>query len=156
MLTAAVIAYAAAMTLANLLVSSFGRAVVPYNAFFLIGFDLAMRDWLHVRLRPWQMGALIVASGALTYLLSPSAAQIAVASAVAFAVAALADWAVFAVARGSWQTRANLSNVAGAAADSLVFPYLAGFGLGVSLGMFAAKVAGGAVWAYVLRKRALA
>jgi hypothetical protein len=50
----AVISYAIAMTLANLSVAAFGPAVSPINAFFLIGFDLAMRDWLHVRLKQTQ------------------------------------------------------------------------------------------------------
>ena len=56
----AIISYAIAMTLANLSVAAFGPAVSPINAFFLIGFDLAMRDWLHVRLKQTHMLALIV------------------------------------------------------------------------------------------------
>lgn len=93
MLAAAVLIYAAAMTLANLSVAAFGPAISPVNAFVLIGLDLALRDWLHVRLRAWQMGALICAAGALTYLLNPAAGKIAVASSCAFTVAALVDWA---------------------------------------------------------------
>ena len=71
MLTIAILIYAAAMTLANLSIAHFGPWVSPINAFLLIGLDLALRDWLHVRLRAWQMLALIVAVGALTYLLNP-------------------------------------------------------------------------------------
>ena len=81
--------YVGAMLLANLLVSKFGPAISPVLAFFLIGFDLSMRDWLHVRLRAWQMIGLIGVAGALTYLLNPAAGMIAVASAVAFTSAAL-------------------------------------------------------------------
>lgn len=154
-LTIAVLIYAAAMTLANLSVAAFGPAISPVNAFVLIGLDLTLRDWLHVRLKAWQMLALIVSSGALTYSLNPAAGQIAIASSVAFTAAALVDWATFARLRGSWLFRSNGSNVAGAAVDSLIFPTLA-FGVlmpHIVVMQFLAKVAGGAVWSAVLRQR---
>lgn len=154
-LTIAITAYAAAMTLANLSVATFGPAISPINAFFLIGLDLALRDWLHVRLRVWQMGALIAATGALTYVLNPAAGQIAIASACAFTAAALVDWGTFARLRGSWMFRANGSNVAGAAVDSLLFPTIA-FGAlmpHIVAMQFVAKVAGGAVWAWFIGRK---
>lgn len=150
----AILVYAAAMVLANLSVVAFGPAVSPLNAFVLIGLDLALRDALHVRLKPWQMAALITGAGAITFLLNPSAAHIAIASATAFTVAAAADWAAFAALHGSWRRRANWSNVAGAAVDSVVFPLLA-FGAAmplVMLAQFIAKVAGGAVWTAALER----
>lgn len=153
--TIAILIYAAAMTLANLSVATWGPWVSPINAFVLIGLDLALRDWLHMRLKAWQMGALIVATGALTYLLNPAAGMIAVASACAFSAAALVDWATFARLRGSWMYRANGSNIAGAAVDSLIFPTLA-FGAlmpHIVAMQFVAKVAGGALWAWALRGR---
>lgn len=151
----ALIIYAVAMTLANLLVATFGPAISPINAFFFIGLDLTLRDWLHVRLKTWQMGALIVGTGALTYLLNPAAGMIAVASAVSFLAAALIDWAVFVKTTGSWIKRANLSNTAGAAVDSVLFPTIA-FGVlmpEIVLLQFVAKVAGGAIWSFLLKKR---
>lgn len=150
----AIAAYAAAMTIANLTIAAFGPWVSPINAFILIGLDLALRDWLHVRLKLWQMGTLIAATGALTYVLNPAAGQIAVASAVAFTAAALVDWGTFARLRGSWMFRANGSNVAGAAVDSLVFPTLA-FGVlmpHIVAMQFVAKVAGGALWAWLINR----
>ena len=150
----ACVAYAAAMTLANLSVATFGPWVTPINAFVLIGLDLALRDWLHVRLKALQMGGLIAATGLLTYALNPAAGMIAIASAVAFTGAAVVDWSVFAKLRGSWLFRANGSNVAGAAVDSLLFPTIA-FGAlmpHIVLAQFAAKVAGGAVWAYAIKR----
>lgn len=146
--------YAAAMTIANLLVATFGPAVTPINAFVLIGLDLALRDWLHVRLKTWQMGSLIAATGLLTYALNPAAEMIAIASAVAFTGAAVVDWSVFSRLRGSWLFRANGSNVTGAAVDSMLFPTIA-FGAlmpHIVLAQFAAKVAGGAVWAYAIKR----
>lgn len=156
MLWIAIAAYAAAMTLANLSVAAFGPSITPINAFVLIGLDLALRDWLHVRLKVWQMGSLIAATGALTYLLNPTAGQIAIASACAFTAAALVDWGTFTKLRGSWMFRSNGSNVAGAAVDSLLFPTIA-FGAlmpHIVVAQFFAKVAGGAMWAYVIGKKA--
>lgn len=127
----------------------------PINAFVLIGLDLALRDWLHMRLKLWQMGALIASTGLLTYLLNPAAGHIAIASAVAFTAAAVVDWSVFIRLPGSWLRRANGSNVAGAAVDSLLFPTLA-FGVlmpYIVAMQFIAKVAGGAIWAWLLNRK---
>jgi uncharacterized PurR-regulated membrane protein YhhQ (DUF165 family) len=154
-LIAAVLVYALAMTLANLSVFTFGPWVSPINAFVLIGLDLALRDWLHVRLKPWQLGVLIACAGLLTYALNPSAGKIAAASAVAFTAAALVDWSVFVRFPGSWLRRANGSNVAGAAVDSLLFPTLA-FGVlmpHIIAMQFVAKVAGGAIWAWLISRK---
>jgi uncharacterized PurR-regulated membrane protein YhhQ (DUF165 family) len=152
MLIIAILIYAAAMTAANLSVATWGPLVSPINAFVLIGLDLALRDWLHVRLRAWQMGALIACTGLLTYALNPTAGMIAVASACAFSAGALVDWAAFTKLRGSWMYRANGSNIAGAAIGSLIFPTLA-FGVlmpHIVALQFSAKVVGGAIWAALL------
>lgn len=151
----AILIYGSAMILANLSVAAFGPSVTAINAFVLIGLDLALRDWLHFRLKAWQMLVLILATGALTYLLNPAAGKIAVASACAFSAAALVDWATFFKLKGSWLFRANGSNIAGAAVDSLIFPTLA-FGAlmpQIVAMQFIAKVAGGSLWAYILNKR---
>ncbi len=151
--------YAAAMIVANASIAYFGPWVSPINSFFLIGLDLALRDWLHVRLTRWQMAALIVVSGLLTWALNAAPAQIAMASAVSFMAAACVDWAVFgALWRRPWLVRANGSNVASGLVDSLLFPTLA-FGVfmpHIVLMQFAAKVSGGAIWAWLLRRRAVA
>jgi len=150
----ALITYAVAMTLANLLVATFGPSISPINAFFFIGLDLALRDWLHVRLKTWQMGGLIVGTGALTYLLNPAAGMIAIASSVSFTAASVVDWTVFAKLTGTWIKRANGSNIAGATVDSVVFPTLA-FGVlmpQIVVMQFFAKVVGGVFWAYVISK----
>ena len=154
MIATAVLVYAAAMILANLSVATFGPSVTPVNAFVLIGLDLTMRDWLHVRIKPWQMAALIAITGLLTYALNPAAGKIAAASACAFSAAALVDWATFTRLRGSWMYRANGSNVAGAAVDSLIFPTLA-FGAlmpQIVLAQFLAKIAGGAIWTWIFNR----
>lgn len=153
----AIALYILSMTVANLLVSQFGPAISPILAFFLIGLDLSLRDYLHERMRALQMLAMIAVGGVLTYLLNPAAGLIAIASAAAFTSAALVDWAVFVRMPGTWMRRANASNVAGAAVDSFVFPTIA-FGAlmpHIVLMQFAAKVTGGAVWAYLIDRAAI-
>ena len=149
-----IIAYAAAMIVANLTVAAFGPVVTPINAFFLIGLDLALRDWLHLRLDKWRMGLLIFATSGLTWILNPAAQTIAIASAISFCAAALADWLTFTQLHGTWIKRSIGSNIAGAAVDSLLFPTLA-FGVlmpHIVAAQFAAKVAGGALWAWFLSR----
>ena len=154
MLIAAIITYAIAMTLANLSIATFGVWVSPINAFLFIGLDLALRDWLQMQLKAWQMAVLIAVSGGLTYALNQDAGMIAIASAISFTLAAFLDWAVFSKITGSWFKRANVSNVAGAAVDSIAFPTIAFGSFMPEIGalQFLAKIAGGAVWTYLLGK----
>ncbi len=150
----AIVVYTLAMSGANLSVAAFGPSVTPINAFILIGLDLTLRDWLHVRLRTAQMGALIALTGLLSYALNPSTGQIAIASSVAFTFAALVDWGTFIKIKGPWLRRANGSNMAAAAIDSIIFPTIA-FGAlmpHVVIAQFAAKSLGGAMWAWLLSR----
>jgi queuosine precursor transporter len=154
-------AYIAAMVTANLLVWWLGPWSSPFIAFVLIGLDLTLRDVMHDRLNRWQMLAVVLTGGALTWLLNPSAANIAIASATAFSVSALADWTAYTLLRNRpWLVRSNGSNVVGSAVDSVIFPLMAfGTGMGwpkllsIIATQFACKVGGGAVWAWLIRKR---
>lgn len=155
-----VLTYIAAIVCANLSVAAFGPWVSPINAFLLIGLDLSLRDKLHDRWagkRLWpRMAGMIAAAGVASYLLNPAAGKIAVASMVAFVVAGLVDAATYHLLRGKpFLARANGSNSAGALADSLLFPTLAsgGFLPHIVALQFAAKVAGGSVWAWVINRR---
>lgn len=150
----AIAIYAAAMTIANVLIGQLGPWISPVSSFFLIGLTLSLRDWLHVRMKPWQMLVLICVSGALTYLLNPALKQIAIASAASFTLAAIADWITFANISGVWLKRSNVSNTVGSAVDSIVFPTMA-FGVlmpDVIAAQFAAKMMGGFVWSYAIHK----
>lgn len=162
-LTIAVLIYAAAMTVANLSIAHYGPWISPLNAFVLIGLDLALRDWLHMRLRAWQMLALIGASGLLTYALNPGAQHIVIASAAAFTLSALVDWQAFSRISGSWLRRSMGSNVAGAVVDTAVFSALAFVLLSpnqkplevvaqIAALQLAAKLAGGSLWAWALSR----
>jgi hypothetical protein len=147
--------YVLAMVSANLLVWWLGPWFSPINAFLLIGLDLTLRDAMHDRLTKWQMLAVVLAGGALTWMLNPSAAHIAIASATAFTLSAAADWLAYSLLRSRpWLVRSNGSNVIGAAVDSVIFPTLAfgSFLPHIVLLQFAAKVFGGALWSVLLRK----
>jgi queuosine precursor transporter len=163
---ALITAYLAAIIAANLTIAEWGPQMAVYNAFLFIGLDLATRDALHDMWRGHlirNMAALIAAGSALSYLAGlwigsgPFVGRIALASAIAFGAAATADAVTYHYLRHkTWHERVNQSNIAGAAVDSVVFALLwpFGFQFAVVFGMFAAKVAGGVVWALILGRKA--
>jgi hypothetical protein len=110
-------------------VAHFGPGASIYNAFWLIGLTLVLRDRLHDQWsehRVPKMAALIVAGGVLAYLVTPSAGKIGLASGIAFAASESVDAIVYqAVHKWPWLERSNTSNFFGAAVDSLVFPTIA-------------------------------
>jgi hypothetical protein len=161
--------YLAAIVAANLSVAAFGPAVSIVNAFAFIALDLTSGDRLH---EAWQHNgllwktALLIASGSgLSYalaLLLPSSlppdmvARVAVASLIAFSASVALDRLCYHLLRErAYLVKVNGSNLVSAAADSLIFPWLAfgGFLPWTVLGQFVAKVAGGALWAWLLRPR---
>lgn len=155
-----ILLYLAAIVLANLLVSRFGPAVSILNAFLLIGLDLSTRDRLHELWQGrllWPRMLLLISAGGLLSLFFGGSGRVALASCTAFVLASLADALVFrALIHKPWLTRANGSNLFAAAIDSLCFPLIAfGWPLlwGVVLGQYVAKVAGGALWAWVIACR---
>ena len=152
-----IILYLGAIVGANLIVTQFGPSASIVTAFLFIGLDLTSRDKLHQQWHGnglvWKMAALVAAGSALSYVLNRDAAQIAIASTLAFAAAAIVDTIVFHLLRHrpQWQ-RINGSNVPAALVDSIIFPTVA-FGVWmpvIILGQFAAKVGGGFVWSLVL------
>lgn len=164
---ALVSAYLAAIVAANLTLAQWGGEhpeIALYNAFLFIGLDLVSRDRLHDLWRGRlirNMVMLIGAGSALSYVLGlwwgtgPDVAQIALASAIAFGSAAVADAIAYHfLRRKDWYERVNGSNIVGAAVDSLVFVLLWPFGFDFTLvfTLWAAKVAGGVVWSLVLRR----
>ncbi len=151
--------YIGALVAANLLVAWLGPWFSPINAFFLIGLDLSLRDKLH---DAWQgrhlalkLAGLVIAAGVVSYLLNPATGKIAIASITAFVCAMTVDSLVYQLLRHqTWFKRANGSNMAGAATDSLLFPTIAFGGLlpHIVAMQFVAKVAGGAIWSLVLNR----
>lgn len=151
--------YLAAIVAANLSVTHWGPQAAIWNAAILIGADLVVRDRLHLAWRSHlkrNMMALILAGSALSYIVNRDSGRIALASCVAFGAAATVDAIVFQIRKDStWSDRANESNMAGAAADSILFPLVAGFPMSATFvfTLWAAKVAGGYAWTLVLRPK---
>jgi queuosine precursor transporter len=154
-----IILYLVAIVAANLTVAMWGPSMTIVNAFLFIGLDLTSRDNLHDAWHGrglwWKMALLIGAGSALSWAINRDAGQIALASFVAFAAAGVVDAIAYHFLRNrEWMIRVNGSNVLSAAVDSLVFPTIA-FGAllpTIVIGQFVAKVAGGAVWSWILRK----
>ena len=91
--------YLIAIVIANLTVAWFGPRMVVVNAFLFIGLDLTARDYLHEawhgRGLLWKMTLLIGTGSAISYALNKDAAQIAIASFIVFACAAIADTIIY-------------------------------------------------------------
>ena len=155
----AVAIYLVAIVLANLTLLWFGPQASIINAFILIGLDLSLRDKLHDQWHGknlWlKMLALICGGSAITVALNWDALPIAIASATAFLAAGIGDAILYARLRKyRFLIRSNGSNVAGSALDSVIFPTMA-FGVfmpEIILGQFVAKVAGGAIWSFILQR----
>lgn len=153
-----IVAYLAAVILANLSVALFGPSISIVNAFVFIALDLSSRDRLHERWHGkhlWRnMLGLIGAGSMISALINWNAAAIALASFSAFLAAGIVDAVVYQLLnkRSRW-VKMNGSNLFSAAVDSIIFPALA-FGWpimwGIVIGQFAAKVIGGAIWSYLL------
>ena len=102
------------------------------------------------------MGTLIAAGSVMSWILNRNVGPIALASFLAFGCAAVVDTIVYQFLHERvYLVKVNGSNVVSAAADSLIFPTVAfgSFLPVIVLGQFAAKVLGGALWAWILRKK---
>ncbi len=154
-----ILVYLVAIIAANMSVAIFGPVSTIFNAFFLVGLDLTTRDGLHEmwkgRTFIWKMGGLICVGSIITVLLNRDAMQIAIASTVAFAGAAVVDTVVYWLMGDRARIfKSNGSNLFSSATDSLLFPTIA-FGVfmpTVVIGQFVAKVAGGFLWSLVFQK----
>ncbi|MFF3398273.1 VUT family protein [Streptomyces sp. NPDC002659] len=129
---AALTAYAASITAANVLTARYGLVpvapgLVTTAGTFAAGAALLLRDVVQDTLGRAAVLCGIAAGAALTFATSPA---LAVASAVAFLAAEVADMAVYTPLRDRGWARAVLaSNVVGAVVDTLLFLLLAGFPL---------------------------
>jgi hypothetical protein len=151
-------AYLFAIVLANWSIERWGPEAAIYNAFVFIGLDLVARDYLSDL---WQgkffwtkITGLILSGSLLSYFLVENAEKIAVASAIAFGVAAIIDTIVYqSVKRKPWLERSNTSNIFGSFADSIVFQTIAfGWAFPFIFAQAVAKIAGGVVWSIIINR----
>lgn len=145
------LAFIASIPLANWMVVNVGTVCVPNgpclvpvfaglmapSGVLVIGTAFVLRDLVQRRLgKAWTMGAIVVGA-ALSGILAPPA--LVVASATAFALSELADFAVYTpLQRRRLITAVLASSIVGLVIDSMVFLYLA-FG---SLQFLAGQVVG--------------
>lgn len=134
-------ALVATVVAANWAIATFGFVpvapglVAPAGVYFA-GLAFGLRDVVHDSLGRGAVFGCIAAGGLLSLVISPA---FAVASATAFVVSELADFAVYEPLRERrWALAAGLSNLAGAVVDSALFLWLA-FG---SLDHFSGQVVG--------------
>tara|TARA_R110000751_G_scaffold223906_1_gene325999 strand:- start:133 stop:669 length:537 start_codon:yes stop_codon:yes gene_type:complete len=142
---------------ANLAVNAWGQPALVFTAWVLIPFDLITRDILHDRWKwrgsaLWRRMALLILAGALlTCVASWNAREVALASFAAFAAAGAINAIVFhRNLHRSRYFRMNISNLAAASVDSVVFPLVA-FGVAGTSGELcvaqaASKFIGGLLW----------
>ena len=158
----ALAAYIATIPAANLAVTHFGAVPVGFGfvapaGVYLVGAALVLRDVAREAAGRGAVVAAIVAGALLSWLLASPA--LALASAVAFAVSEVLDFAVYEPLRERGLLTAMLaSNAVGLAADSLLFLWLA-FGSfeylpGQLLGKAWMTLAAVAVIAVIARRRA--
>ena len=155
-----VFVYLLAVVAANLTVAAFGSVSVLPVAFGFVGFTMVARDRLHDRWYKdglsWKMGTLVVAGGAISFLLNADALRVAVASSVAFAASEAVNAAVYAPMlrrKWPWLARVNAGNVPNALVDSAVFIGITfGFLPWLILGQVVVKVFGGFVWSTAFRR----
>jgi len=150
--------YLVAIVVANLTTAVFGPSWSIVNACVLIGLDLTTRDYLHEawhKGRWWKLSLLIASGSLISWVLNKDAGQIAIASFVAFASAGVIDTIAYHLLKDKAHTlKVNGSNILSSATDSLLFPWIA-FGSimpWITIGQFVAKVAGGFIWYWVLRR----
>lgn len=124
----------------------------------MIGVALALRDVVHEQFGRLWVTILVGAGATLSLLVSPPA--LAVASAIAFLLSELADFAVYdRLRRRQMAVAVLLSGIVGAIFDSLLFSYLAFGTVGWAPGLILAKLYASvafALWLTIRRRRVVA
>lgn len=156
--------YIGAIVLANWLVTRYGQAALPFTAFFLIPFDLIVRDLMQDR---WQqskwsivpnpllfrMAGLILLGAAVSFGTATGSLRVNLASLTAFLVAGTIDALTYQrMIRYGRIFRINGATVIAAITDSIIFALVAFTSVswalvGAQAGM---KIAGGFVWSLVM------
>ncbi len=118
-----------------------------------VGFVFIARDFAQRAIGHHVLWAMLAGAG-ISYILADP--FVAVASAVAFAISELVDWAVYTSTRRPLSDRVLLSSIIGTPIDSAVFLAMIGaFGWAGFLAMTISKMIGAfAVWAALRRRQA--
>lgn len=140
---ASAVAYVTTIATANWATSCYGLIPVGFGltataGVWAAGLALSLRDAVQDTLGRAAVLAAIGAGAGLSWVLANPA--LAVASAAAFAVSEVADWAVYTpLRRRGWMRAVLASNTVGALVDTVAFLTLAGFGLATTPGQLVGK-----------------
>lgn len=120
-------------------------------ASLIVGFVFVVRDFAQRRVGHHILWAMLAGCVVSWYMATP---QLAVASAVAFAVGELGDWALFTFTRKPFSQRILISSLLGAPLDSLVFLLFLGLATPWSIGIMSlSKLAGSFLVFFLVRRR---
>lgn len=128
-----------------------GGAGVWQPVALVVGFVFVLRDFAQREIGHWVLAAMAVGVVLSYFMAEPF---VAVASATAFLLSELADWAVYSFTGKPMSQRVLWSSVISTPIDSAVFLGMVGFlSLGTFLAMTASKLLGALiVWALVRRR----
>ncbi len=119
-----------------------------------VGFIFVVRDYAQRKVGHHVLWGMLIGCVLSWYFATP---KLALASAAAFAVSELTDWAVFTFTGKSFAQRILLSSLVGAPIDSLVFLTLVGIATPVAfITMTLSKLVGAFIVFYLIRRRTLA
>lgn len=117
----------------------------------IVGFVFVVRDYAQRRVGHHILWAMLAGIAISWWMASP---QLALASAAAFAIGELADWALYTFTKKPFSQRILLSSCLGAPLDSLVFLTMIGIASPVSVGIMSlSKLFGAMVVFMLVRKR---
>lgn len=146
--------YVSLFVAANLLVATFGPAITPLNALFLISADIVIRDRLQYKYGFSTSVMCCVIAGGITIALQHDSGMIAVASMVSVILSGIASAISFRFKSGSFYSKSVPASVVAAAVDSIAFPLIA-FGSVmplITVAQFSAKTLGAMAILYTMRK----
>lgn len=120
-------------------------------AALVVGFVFVVRDFAQRRVGHHILWAMLAGIAISWFMASP---QLALASALAFAIGELADWALYTFTKKPFSQRILFSSILGAPLDSLVFLSLIGIASPASVGIMSLSKLFGAIFVFMLvRKR---
>lgn len=116
----------------------------------IVGFVFVVRDFAQRRVGHHILWAMLAGAVISWYMASPT---LALASALAFAVGELADWALFTFTKKPFSQRILISSLLGAPLDSLIFLYLIGIASFAGVAVMTASKLFGAFLVFSLVRR---
>ncbi|NQV57353.1 MAG: VUT family protein [Rhodospirillales bacterium] len=117
----------------------------------VVGFVFVARDFAQREIGHYVLGAMLVGVGISYFMAGPG---IATASAAAFLISELADWAVYSFTRRPLSTRILYSSILGTPIDSVVFLGMVGIlSVAGAAAMTASKLIGALIVWWLIRRR---